>query len=89
MSYLQQQMNFLKYDKRLLEINLKNGNITKEEYDQYLADLVDDETNATTVNLVSDSDNQVDSMNGGSHPADPAADSQPMPTNNDPFGSGF
>ena len=89
MSYLQQQMGFLKFDKRLLEINLKNGTITEAEYQQHIQALTDDEANATKVDLGGDSNDAADSMNGGSHPADQATETQSMPTNNDPFGSGF
>lgn len=89
MSYLQQQMNFLKFDKRLLEINLKNGTITQAEYDQHIQSLADDEANSMKVDLGGDSNDAADSMNGGSHPADTATEAPTMPTNNDPFGSGF
>ena len=89
MSYLQQQMNLLKFDKRLLEINLKNGTITQAEYDQHIQALNDDEANATKVDLGGDSSDAADSMNGGSHPADSSSETPVMPTNNDPFGSGF
>ncbi|NQZ19670.1 MAG: hypothetical protein HRT44_10500 [Bdellovibrionales bacterium] len=41
MAYLQEQMEILKLDKRLLEINLKNGSLTEEAYKAHLAQLAD------------------------------------------------
>ena len=41
MSQLVDQLKKLKYDKRLLALNLKNGNITKAEYDKYVQSLED------------------------------------------------
>ena len=41
MSYLEQQMKFLKFDKRLMEIYLKNGSLTEQEYKEYLTTLDD------------------------------------------------
>lgn len=87
MSYLQKQMNYLKFDKRLLEMNLKSGTITQAEYEQHMASLVDSEANAAQLDLSADSDH--DSMNGSHHPADNRPSTPTMPTNNDPFGSGF
>lgn len=89
MSYLQNQMNILKFDKRLLEINLKNGTITEDEYQQFLSNLKDDNANAIKLDLATEAENQKDAMNGESHPADQSQESTPMPTNTDPFGSGF
>ena len=89
MSYLQQQMGFLKFDKRLLEINLKNGTITEAEYQQHLQALNDDVANSEKIDLGGESNDAADSMNGGSHPADTATEAPAMPANNDPFGSGF
>lgn len=89
MSYLREQMQYLKFDKRLLEINLKNGSITEEEYKQHLAGLNDDVANSEKVNLDSGNTEAVnESMNGDSHPADTTT--QPTtPANSDPFGSGY
>lgn len=93
MSYLQQQMQYLKFDKRLLEINLKNGSITEEEYKQHLSTLNDDVENSEKLNLDGDStDAGLDTMNGESHPVEAPVETaeQPvMPTNTDPFGSGY
>lgn len=90
MSYLQNQMNLLRFDKRLLEINLKNGNITQGEYDQHLIDLRDDTANSETLDLTpEDSSGSRDSMNGNSHPASGASMEPTPPKNTDPFGSGF
>ncbi len=89
MSYLQKQMNFLRFDKRLLEINLKNGTLTQEEYNQYLNQLNDSAANAEKLEFTEESD-MADSLNGGSHPAEPQS-TQPVstPPSSDPFGSGF
>ena len=93
MSYLQKQMDLLRFDKRLLEINLKNGSLTQDEYNQYLTQLSDLENNAEKIELSEDNDQSNETMNGESHPA--SGDSinegqqQATPTNTDPFGSGF
>ncbi len=91
MSYLQQQMNFLKFDKRLLEINLKSGAITQQEYDQHIQNLSDVENNSMKLDLATEAEEASQSMNGDSHPASTEAEAAPatMPTNTDPFGSGF
>lgn len=105
MSYLRNQMGLLKFDKRLLEINLKSGTITEEEYKQHLTALADDEANSETLKLDADKVQEVkeETMNGDHHPAQPA-NNDPFgggigtqstdtttgtPTNNDPFGSGY
>ena len=44
MAYLQEQMDILKFDKRLLEINLKNGSLTENEYKTHLSQLNDVES---------------------------------------------
>jgi hypothetical protein len=87
MSYLQKQMNQMKYDKRLLEINLKQGNITREEYDQYVENLADSAGNSMKLELSPETEDSRSYMNGDSHPASPKPPT--MPTNSDPFGSGF
>ena len=51
MAYLQEQMEILKFDKRLLEINLKNGSITNEQYKQFLSQLEDVESRSEKINL--------------------------------------
>ncbi len=88
MSYLQKQMNVLKFDKRLLEMNYKNGNLTEEEYKQHLSTLKDDVANSESIEISNDNDSP-DSLNGGHHPVEAPKESPAMPTNNDPFGSGF
>ncbi len=89
MSYLQNQMNALRYDKRLLEINLKNGTITQQQYDQFIIDLKDDTANATQLDLAAEAEESREAMNGRNHPAEPVVEQPVAPTNNDPFGSGF
>ena len=90
MSYLQNQMNVLKFDKRLLEINLKNGTITGDEYQQHLSGLKDNEANATQLDLAAEADEaKKESMNGSQSAVETQSEPQSMPTNNDPFGSGF
>ena len=90
MSYLQNQMNVLKFDKRLLEINFKSGAITEDEYKQHLAALSDDEANAMALDLASEAEEAAkESMNGSSPAGDGMGEQQSMPTNTDPFGSGF
>ncbi|MEM7645533.1 MAG: hypothetical protein AAF203_01375 [Pseudomonadota bacterium] len=85
MSYLQQQMNTLKYDKRLLEMNIKKKNLTADEYKSHLDQLPDDAANAEKLQLESETEAPAaqETMNGDSHPA------QGTPFNTDPFGSGF
>lgn len=90
MSYLQKQMNFLRFDKRLLEINLKSGNMTKEEYAQHIQNLPDDTNKSETIDLGKEEvESGFETMNGDSRPAETAATPAAMPTNTDPFGSGF
>jgi TFIIF-interacting CTD phosphatase-like protein len=89
MSYLQNQMNALRYDKRLLEMNLKNGTITHEEYDQFIKELRDDDGNATQLDLATEAEDNISKMNGQSHPTGVNQEPPAAPTNNDPFGSGF
>lgn len=93
MSYLQNQMNVLKFDKRLLEINLKSGTITQAEYDQHLAALADQEANSQKIDLGADSSTDSATNVAEEAPTQPQVDAvqqQPtMPTNTDPFGAGF
>jgi hypothetical protein len=91
MSYLQKQMDLLRFDKRLLEINMKNGSLTQDQYNQYLSQLSDLENNAEKIELVEESDSSNESMNGESHPASSNEEqaSAGTPPNTDPFGSGF
>lgn len=46
----------LKFDKRLLEINFKNGLLSKEEYQKYLDQLPDRASNATQLTLEDEED---------------------------------
>lgn len=43
-----------KYDKRILEWNLRNDVITKEEYNQLLENLSDESANATELSVFKD-----------------------------------
>ena len=45
-----------KYDVRMLEWNLRNGKITKEQYDQVLAALSDEGDKAMELNVFSDTE---------------------------------
>jgi hypothetical protein len=58
MSQLFDQLKKLKYDRRLLNLNLKMGEITQEEYDKYLQSLTDcgDRAKAVKVTLNSSAD---------------------------------
>ena len=90
MSYLQNQMNVLKFDKRLLEMNLKNGTISESEYNQHLSALADVEKNATKLDLAAEADDAMREKLNGSHGSGGSQKiSSSMPANNDPFGSGF
>lgn len=51
MAYLQEQMEILKFDKRLLEANLKSGKITQDQYNQFLNQLTDVESQSEKLNL--------------------------------------
>lgn len=86
MSYLEQQMNLLKYDKRLLEINLKSGAITRAEFDQHIKSLKDEVDRSERMTLEGDNDDFGTAMNGHNHPSSTL---KKTPTNNDPFGSGY
>ena len=51
MSQLFDQLKKLKYDKRLLQQNLKTGQITKDEYEKHLQSLSDLSDRAKTVKI--------------------------------------
>lgn len=85
MAYLQEQMKILKYDKRLLEINLKSGSITQDEYNKYLAQLSDMQN--ASEKLVLDESNHDDFNGSGPSQAEPKPSM--TPPSSDPFGSGF
>ncbi len=89
MSYLQNQMNALRFDKRLLEMNLKSGIITREEYDQFVTDLKDDKANATQLDLATEAEESQNAGQNETRSEELTNQSSPMPTNTDPFGSGF
>ena len=87
MSYLQKQMSFLRFDKRLLELNLKTGTITQEEYNQHIQSLQDMEGRSEKLRLSSDS--KKEDLNGSAHKTSETV-SQPQSTPaTDPFGSGY
>ena len=88
MSYLQQQMQYLKFDKRLLEINFKKGVITQEDYKKHLEALNNDEDNAMAIDLGGDAVDKADSLGAGAA-SETTQEAPVMPANNDPFGSGF
>lgn len=86
MSYLQKQMNILKYDRRLLEHNLKTGAISEADYQKHLQDLRDQSDNLAVVELVDDKDKE--KLNGsGEAPAPAEAETPSAPS--DPLGSGY
>lgn len=58
--YLQKQMELLKFDQRLVNINLKRGNLSRDELQRHLDSISDSEKNATTMSLES-VDDQYDS----------------------------
>ena len=95
MAYLQEQMEILKFDKRLLEINLKNGSLSEEDYKAHLAKLADLESQSEKLVLedsaASSSEPEVpQSPMGETNPMMEEAAQQPItPPNSDPFGSGF
>ncbi len=41
----------MKYDRRLLDLNLRLGQITKEEYDKFVQSLADASENATNLEI--------------------------------------
>jgi exopolyphosphatase/pppGpp-phosphohydrolase len=51
MSQLFDQLKKLKYDKRLLTLNMKTGGITKDEYEKHLQSLEDCADRAKTVKV--------------------------------------
>lgn len=87
MSYLQNQMNVLKFDKRLLEINLKSGAITQDEYKQHLNTLSDSSANAVKLDLATEPEDSFSQVGNSSQNSEAPAND--IPTNTDPFGSGF
>lgn len=87
MSYLRKQMNFLRFDKRLLELNLKTGTITQQEYDQHIQSLQDMEGRSEKLRLSSDT--KKEEMNGAAtQNAEATAQVNTAPAA-DPFGSGY
>ena len=68
-------LNNKKFDKRLIEWNLRNNKITKEEYDQLMNSLPDEQAKSTTVDLVSNYEepSEMDSLGGGAEVSDSAA----------------
>ncbi len=89
MSYLQNQMNALRFDKRLLEMNLKSGIITREEYDQFVTDLKDDTGNATQLDLATEAEESQNASQNETRTEEASSEPSQVPTNTDPFGSGF
>ncbi len=94
MSYLEEQMNLLKFDKRLLEINFKNGSLSEDEYKKHLETLEDNGDKAEGLSLGSDrKKDQEESVNDSSDLTDDENKEGTEPTtssiNSDPFGSGY
>ena len=98
-AYLQEQMEILRFDKRMLEINLKNGSLTETDYNTHLAKLNDMEAMSEKL-VLDDSSSAATASEPMPEPA-PVVNNNPFeattaeasvsntPTNNDPFGSGF
>ncbi len=80
MAYLQEQMEILKFDKRLLEINLKNGSITNEQYKQFLSQLEDVESQSEKINL--DDSSVPAAQEEAVATTEPATSADPNPYNN-------
>ena len=104
MAYLQEQMKILKFDKRLLEINLKNGSLSEADYKQHLEQLANSEDNAEQLVFEDSKLEDVPAQEAApmgqlqqpaaTNPfemngAQPTTTTNTTPTNNDPFGSGF
>lgn len=93
MSYLQEQMKVLKFDKRLLEMNFKKGTINQDDYKNHINQLPDDVNNAEALSLDSDSDKQEEAAATPTEETAGATDMHGAPsvssTNTDPFGSGY
>lgn len=51
MSSLNKAMQTMKYDKRLLDLNLRAGLISQDDYNQHLKQLEDLEANSEIINL--------------------------------------
>lgn len=49
----------LKFDKRILEINLRLGRLTQDEYNQHLSGLADLEADSSKVDLEEDSEDSI------------------------------
>lgn len=56
MSYLQKQMELLKFDQRLVNINLKRGILKKEEWEAHKQSIPDSEKNAANMDLEAETD---------------------------------
>ena len=57
---LKDALNLMKFDVRLVDLYLKNGQITKAEYEKYLAGLADDAAMAEKVEIGDDYDDDDD-----------------------------
>lgn len=95
MSYLRKQMQYLKFDKRLLEINMKSGTITAEDYQNHLGQLEDVEAKSESIDLEGENNNDSENSNTEESAAtttpDPTEPVAPTinPAHSDPFGSGY
>lgn len=58
MSSLNKAMQTMKYDKRLLDLNLRAGLISQDDYNQHLKQLEDLEANSEIINLEDNSSNE-------------------------------
>jgi hypothetical protein len=64
---LKSAMDNLKFDSRMIEINLKNQSITKDEYKKYLDKLSDVKNVAIPLDIESAEDHDSMTLNGESH----------------------
>jgi len=92
MSYLQKQMKAMRFDKRLIEINLKTQVITEADYTQHIAHLDDRKSVSETLKLFRDGVGQtpppVFSVPTSSLKQSQVTPPQPARAA-DPFGSGY
>ena len=93
MSYLQEQMKLLKFDKRLIEINFKNGSVNQETYKKYLENLEDQADKVEKLNLEEKPESMEDNQSLDQNRGQQSSHSENQETKTDSsgytFGSGF
>lgn len=65
---LSKSLEKLKFDTRMIDINMKNGTLDKSEYDQYLSTLENTESNAAQLDFKHEMGSPADVKSDQGHP---------------------